>query len=224
MKKKNYGYSFYYGQCYLLGSLLPTSTFVSIEFIQESLLYIHTPGLLTDASNAFIILKLGNSVEYYIELEEVQALDYLGQECYKHNQGNYDLCHIIEKDKFVFNMLNCTTIYGLDMDNICRNETLGKMAQDAEEQFWNKTYNEEVCKRPCSYLRIKSSSPLQKEHNDAGKADFNFLDKVQVLRSQYSFTGFSLVAEVGGYVGLFLGASFLQCSDVLRFLVRRFCM
>ena len=54
-----------------------------------------------------------------------------------------------------------------------------------------------------------------------GDLGIEVYSKVKVMRSQYSFTELTLVAEVGGYVGLFLGTSFVQFSDGLKWIASR---
>lgn len=41
-------------------------------------------------------------------------------------------------------------------------------------------------------------------------------DLVNVLKSDYTYGVLSLVAEIGGYVGLFLGFSVLQVSGLIK--------
>ena len=50
---------------------------------------------------------------------------------------------------------------------------------------------------------------------------FLFFFFLQVTRSRILYNELSLVAEVGGYVGLFLGVSILQLGDVLEWATRR---
>lgn len=48
-----------------------------------------------------------------------------------------------------------------------------------------------------------------------------FPELVNVMVSDYTYSVLSLVAEVGGYVGLFLGISVLQISGLMEALLRK---
>ena len=45
-----------------------------------------------------------------------------------------------------------------------------------------------------------------------------FQDKVKVVKSYYVYSGLSLVAEIGGYIGLFLGVSINQITILASYL------
>ena len=108
---------------------------------------------------------------------------------------------------------------------ICSNETIGKMASDiineGEPKF---EYQDLNCKHACSFMNIEAQETTEYNGSslDKGSVKFKFHSKVKVLRSQYSFPLLTLIAEVGGYVGLFLGVSLLQISDLLDWFSSRF--
>ena len=49
--------------------------------------------------------------------------------------------------------------------------------------------------------------------------EINFKSSIKVTQSHYLYSGLSMVAEIGGYVGLFLGVSINQISDIFKYLV-----
>ena len=55
------------------------------------------------------------------------------------------------------------------------------------------------------------------------KGSINLYFEKQVVRSEehYFYTGLSLLAEIGAYLGLFLGISFLNVSSWVALLVQR---
>ena len=221
MRTNIHNFDWDYGQCYLLAMLQLDTKYIEVNFIQEGTVIIHSPGLRLEAEER-IMLVSGRVTYHTLNLEVFHALDYLGQECYTLNQGNYDLCATSEIDKLAYSKVGCTSPFGFDLDNICRNITLSQKVANIMLELYSNSRKDLSCKYPCSYLIIRSLQPEFYEYNlDHSIIEFFMPKKVRVLRSQYSFTGFSLVAEVGGYVGLFLGANFLQCSDLLRLLIRR---
>lgn len=53
------------------------------------------------------------------------------------------------------------------------------------------------------------------------KLEFELSDEIMVISSFYVYDGLSMVAEIGGYVGLFLGLSFNQLSGIVAFMLNR---
>ena len=61
---------------------------------------------------------------------------------------------------------------------------------------------------------------FQSEDN-RGSINFYFEKRVLLSEEHYFYTGFSLLAEIGGYLGLLLGVSFLNFASWVAFLVQR---
>ena len=61
---------------------------------------------------------------------------------------------------------------------------------------------------------------LQKEDNK-GRINFYFEKRVLMSEENYFYTGLSLLAEIGGYLGLLLGVSFLNFASWVALLVQR---
>ena len=51
-----------------------------------------------------------------------------------------------------------------------------------------------------------------------GEVVLNFNEQVHETDAYYSYDGLSFIAEIGGFVGLFLGASIYQTADLFQFL------
>ena len=222
MKENIHDFDWDYGQCYLLAVVQADTKYIEVDFIQEGTVVFHSPGLRVEAEER-IMLESGRVTYHTLNLEVFHDLDYLGQECGMLSQGNYDLCTTNESDKLVYSKVGCTSPFGFDLDNICRNITLSQKVANIMGELYSNDRKNLSCKYPCSYLKVKSLKPeYYRDFAESSKVEFFMPKKVRVLRSQYSFTGFSFVAEVGGYVGLFLGANFLQCSDLLRLLFGRY--
>ena len=80
--------------------------------------------------------------------------------------------------------------------------------------------NYEGCYYPCSYFIVST-----KQDKGGGispgssKIILTFEELIQVTKSHYIYSELSLIAEIGGYVGLFLGISVNQMPyllDVLK--------
>lgn len=54
----------------------------------------------------------------------------------------------------------------------------------------------------------------------SSRLEFRFFEMVTVTNEYYSYIWLNLLAEAGGYVGLFLGYSVFQVTDVLDKLIK----
>ena len=110
----------------------------------------------------------------------------------------------------------CTTPYGPIKDRSCINATL---MTKAREFYDNKIMADEYsqCPNPCS--TIASTLNIQKQSEQEGDTStlitIEFPSKVKVIQAYPAYTILSLIAEVGGYVGLFLGVSVLDLKNVI---------
>ena len=52
-------------------------------------------------------------------------------------------------------------------------------------------------------------------NDNEGYVKFYIKDEIEIKKSRYSYTEVSLLAEVGGYVGLLLGASLMDIASLL---------
>ena len=84
------------------------------------------------------------------------------------------------------------------------------------------------CLESCAYLNIKVTEVAQRSSEVEGcnQLIISFRQKMQSTISFYIYEALSLIAEIGGYVGLFLGASVYQITDLInagtRKLVKQF--
>ena len=106
--------------------------------------------------------------------------------------------------------IGCTTPFGLELDNICTEQN--KMLE-ANGLFldvllgWNMQAAKE-CPYPCQFLMNRITTTDYKEEDNTDNTIYLVFDKhIKVTTSTYGYTELELLAELGGYVGLFLGLS-----------------
>ena len=101
--------------------------------------------------------------------------------------------------------IGCTTPFGLDLDNICTEQN---KSLDATILFWEILNNKKEandCPYPCHFL---TSQITTTNYNPSSDQIYLKFDKyIKVTTSTYGYTELELLAELGGYVGLFLGLS-----------------
>lgn len=115
----------------------------------------------------------------------------------------------------------CTSPFELDQDHICKNVTfVHNITQDwYEGSYITQLYTRNTtCLHPCMFIEAKVDPLVSLPYYTSLKfITFIYLPKlVNVMTTQYTYTELSLVAEIGGYVGLFLGVSVLQVSGLMK--------
>ena len=88
------------------------------------------------------------------------------------------------------------------------------------------TFSKHNCSSPCHYIttrvRIHRESVMgyvNGKRTTLLKIKMN--EHIKVTEEQYLYSGLSLIAEIGGYVGLFLGVSVNQIIDLVDFIITR---
>ena len=110
--------------------------------------------------------------------------------------------------------IGCTTPFGVNLDHICMDLNKSKKAKDLYDLFHHKTHQIKNCHYPCKFIKI-GVRPFRKRSNyNTTKLDFDKF--IKVTKAVYSYTELELLAEFGGYVGLFLGISVFQASHVVN--------
>ena len=87
----------------------------------------------------------------------------------------------------------------------------GHEAMDLYEKLLAKRFTIDECPYPCSFTRTFTRD---KSANNQGKLQFIFSNLVKTTKSRYSYRELELLAEFGGYVGLFLGISVFNLREV----------
>ena len=122
--------------------------------------------------------------------------------------------------------LGCTSPFTQFKDKICHNQTIGLKAQDLLWEY-NSSENK-TCKFPCKNMVIRYSKEGERheipEEVDGKKVAIlilKFEDSVKKIQGYYLYSVLSLIAEIGGYVGLFLGVSFYQITEIFDHFINK---
>ena len=110
----------------------------------------------------------------------------------------------------------CTSPFGHFgyLNNICTDNITGKQAFDMFEKLDDDRFYIPECPYPCDFLKL--SAITKKLRGDDEKAlHISFGQYIKVTETYYSYTGLELIAEFGGYVGLFLGVSVFHINQVI---------
>ena len=151
-----------------------------------------------------------------LEFEVLNLLRYQDAECNLDVEYNFDKC----LDEYIYNqsmkILGCTSSLGLNEANICGSGK-EKMALELVKNLTRKSskYNEiaESCLYPCQSMSVQIKE-VRKEPNPYFTA-IAMNHYIKVTTFKHSYTELELLAELGGYVGLFLGIlSVFQLRDL----------
>ena len=111
-------------------------------------------------------------------------------------------------DKF-----GCTTPFGHYLNNICTDNTTGQHALELFDTLSRKRYFIEECPYPCQFVKLSVVYLRPRGNKRYFKMDFN--QYVKVTKAYFSYTELELIAELGGYVGLFLGISVFDINLIV---------
>ena len=84
---------------------------------------------------------------------------------------------------------------------------------DLYEKLLAKRFTIEECPYPCTFTR--TSIRDKNAQYSQGKTQLVFNNLVKTTQSRYSYRELELLAEFGGYVGLFLGYSVFSITDLM---------
>jgi len=116
----------------------------------------------------------------------------------------------------------CITPFGYDFNGtICANLTISQLARGKVDELKEKARfgNIPECPYPCKFSNIiltnRNSMPAKLS---LGYLKLNFAEMIKLTTYSYSYGVLELLAEIGGYVGLFLGLSVYHLREVIKIL------
>ena len=86
---------------------------------------------------------------------------------------------------------------------------------------YNQTKAKKLCPKPCQQYIISFNKEERNISLFFTTLEMQFPKYIRVSSSYYSYTILELLAEVGGYFGLFLGVSIIQISGLMEILMAK---
>ena len=111
--------------------------------------------------------------------------------------------------------VGCTTLFGFNLNSICTDHHLRKEATKMYVDFFGENKNTKECLYPCSFLNIMLT-PQELRHKNSNRTSFFFEEYIKVSTSSFTYTELELLAELGGYVGLFMGLSVFDLRHAIN--------
>ena len=178
--------------------------------------YIHNSGVFEYEADGLVRVKnvMGTRDYYTVKHELLEMLDGKDDSCNDNPEYAKDNCAIDEIEKSVMMEYGCTPPFFGNKEKICTNETISKQVY----KYWKNARHYTNCSDPCrgiSASAIHTSKITLKPEDSHVK--FLFRNRVKVVKSYYAYSSLSLIAEIGGYFGLFLGVSINQITYLTSF-------
>ena len=184
------------------------TSFKKIAFIK-----IHTPGMfLTELK----YLNVDNvMIEGDINYEVITQLNTDENPCNADPEYRRDDC-VVEKihEKSMENW-GCTTPFGMNKSHICTNvDTMKEAVKYHDLRLIDSGQFGGECLFPCTTI-IPTLSIRSKKDVGFAFLSLEFPSRIKVVEAYPAYIFLSLEAEVGGYIGLFLGVSLLDFRGVV---------
>ena len=184
-------------------------------------LFITSPGyLFANPRRASYRFHKFFSQEFFMDYNIFHELSHLREQCIEDDTYSIDECNRQQAFEKMMEELNCTWPLFENKDHICMDVNSSKKALEIGEKYYKK--HVQRCKWPCKYLRTMIDGLVKQKLKEELHVSFIFKPNVKVFKSFYVYNELSLIAEIGGYVGLFLGWSVYQLSDTFERLIKRF--
>ena len=117
--------------------------------------------------------------------------------------------------------IGCTSPFASNnKSNICKapNESLKAKIMEEDLMTQQEIFNITTCPYPCKFINLKLV-PTVDENDPAIEFNIKFERFIRLTRSYYNYGELEMIAEFGGYVGLFLGFSFLHIGTAFESIV-----
>ena len=130
-----------------------------------------------------------------------------------------DQCTDEAFEKETLELHGCTAPFGPHKDKICDDEKNATKVNDLYKKWYSKSIQvTSGCNKPCSYVTLRTNIIFDREkyHNTIARVQIYFKENITVTKAYHIYSGLTLIAEIGGYVGLFLGISMNQIGKLLH--------
>ena len=146
-------------------------------------------------------------------------LNSTGHPCISETGFDKDACTESKLGKKSIDKFGCTSPFGPNKDKICTDYENGKKVM----KLYTKTMSKNVdnCYSPCLFASTKATKMHEyslARGNEKGKVRIYVTENIEVKEAYKLYSILSMIAEVGGYVGLFLGVSVNQASQLITVL------
>ena len=164
--------------------------------------------------------KEGYKVVYETLVYQIyQQLNTKKQPCNDSLEYSKDKCFLQKLHEESIKQLGCTTPYGLNKSMICKNQTKAKEAKKLFSKLQRESPS--FCLSSCQYLVPQTFNSYQKNSDNRFSLFLSNTGEIKVTKSEWAYDTLSLIADIGGYVGLFLGVAIVHVKEVFYYLAKK---
>lgn len=165
-------------------------------------------------SRSRVDVDLGHFVKIAVNHEVVQLLGTDGT-CVN-GQIGYDSCIYNTLRDVMLKEYGCTVPWLPEKNKICVTESDRQNVFDLYQK--NRRNQKNICPNSCLFTNMYFGPPVTGSNNndeqDIAKAVFYFRRDIKTTTEYFLYSILSMVAEIGGYVGLLLGVSLFKLADI----------
>ena len=202
-----------YGRCF---SLMPTTfhinlgiQIVEIAVADDVYVYFHTPENFITAKldtdrlqQQRIFLKKKYQFEVHHDL--FKMVDN-GKSCMSDPKYSRDKCANEEVERKSLENFGCTSPYGYNKSNICKDPNVGSKVTEIYTDKIQKRHSQ--CLNPCSFFSIMTMKTKDTKNaffygKEKSTIKIIFKENIRVTTGYYLYNGLSLLAQIGGCIGL----------------------
>ncbi len=140
---------------------------------------------------------------------------------YFENKSNFDSCMFDTMSDMMMKEVGCTVPWVDNPDNICKDFEKSKKAFEVYQE--HRRNQQDICPNSCLFTNMYFGPPATGNRSldkaNTGQAIFYFRRDIKITEEYYLYSFLSMVAEIGGYVGLLLGASLVNIGRINSFLL-----
>ena len=109
-------------------------------------------------------------------------------------------------------LIGCSTPFSLgDPNTVCQDSNTSTIALELYDQYLVQHNHSNTCPHSCTKTLMHYNV---KKENKEKEIRINFPRQIKRFTSYYSYELLSMLAEIGGYIGLLLGVSLLDCLTI----------
>ena len=193
---------------------------IELKYITYSNIFIHDAGRMyfTGAKQK---TKLHKIYDLSFNWEFYDLIDYGGDVCNHDKEYSQYFCTNLAVQEELLRRFGCTSPFGPNKSKICTNEDEGNMIMETIPKLYGTRFYG-GCYNPCSYSEITPAEEIGTyTESELILVNLQFKDIIKVTKSYFIYSTLSMIAEIGGYVGLFLGISVNMVINLLEYIIAK---
>ena len=224
-----------YGRCFTLTPSKEDIQYginrIRLQLFGNNSLFTHSRGMFSKGTHHNI--DAGKKYDFYYVQESYELLDFGGDICNDDEKYSQHICNDEAVERDLLKKFGCTSPFGPNKTKVCTKQDKGRKANYIVTAANKNPIRE--CYHPCNFSTIalsesKSNIKLKSLANivldkmctsanvESSLVELHIKEIIKFTKAYQAYSPLSLFAEIGGYVGLFLGVSVNMVTSLVEFL------